>query len=304
VASARKRKSASPKPETLVREEGTPATPSAVEVEEIMKVITEPLPIRLSPLALELTKFFQKDKAASADEGPALPKKWRIIQIADVIHGTPSPTPASRIAIDQTAETAEAKGAAAEAIRAEIFKAETGAAEAAEAEIGATEDPNLEETLEVIDNILLKMTEEESIVDAASTATEKGKEQAEDILEEEDFEFQDLLGQGLTDAEKAELKECAIACGYKPGATLFGGVNEGKLRCLRKRSEAKIVRTLCKSIDLPKLEADLCRYQRHHITGSLLYANFKVTNIFVILLLLLLPFWSCSNEDHFDRAYY
>jgi hypothetical protein len=25
-------------------------------------------------------------------------------------------------------------------------------------------------------------------------------------LEEEDFEFQDLLGQGLTDAEKAELK--------------------------------------------------------------------------------------------------
>jgi hypothetical protein len=51
-------------------------------------------------------------------------------------------------------------------------------------------------------------------------------------LEEEDFEFQDLLGQGLTNAEKTELKKCAIACGYKPGATLFGGVNEGKLRCL------------------------------------------------------------------------
>jgi hypothetical protein len=34
----------------------------------------------------------------------------------------------------------------------------------------------------------------------------RGKKQAEDILEEEDFEFQDLLGQGLTDAEKAELK--------------------------------------------------------------------------------------------------
>jgi hypothetical protein len=110
----------------------------------------------------------------------------------------------------------------------------------------ATEDPNLEETLEVINNILLKMTEEESVVAAASTATEKGKKQAEDILEEEDFEFQDLLGQELTDAEKAELKKCAIACGYKPGATLFGGVNEGKLRCLRNRSEAKIVRTLYK----------------------------------------------------------
>jgi hypothetical protein len=299
VATTRKRKSASSEPEMLVREEDTPATPSAVEVEEIMKVMTKPLPIRLSPLALELTKFFQKDKAASADEGPALPKKRRIIQIADVIHGTPSPTPASKIAIDQTAETAEA-----EATRAEIFKADTGAAEAAEAEIRATEDPNLEETLEVIDNILLKMTEEESVVAAASTATEKGKEQAEDILEEEDFEFQDLLGQGLTDDEKAELKKCAIACGYKPGATLFGSVNEGKLRCLRNRSEAKIVRTLCKNIGLPKLEADLCRYQRHHIAGSLLYANFKVTNIFVILLLLLLSFRSCSNEDRFDRAYY
>jgi hypothetical protein len=74
VASARKRKIASPEPKTLVREEGTPATPSAVEVEEIMKVMTEPLPVKLSPLALELTKFFQKDKAASAEEGPALPK--------------------------------------------------------------------------------------------------------------------------------------------------------------------------------------------------------------------------------------
>jgi hypothetical protein len=42
----------------LVQEEDTPATPSAVEVEEIMKVMTEPLPVKLSPLALELTKFF------------------------------------------------------------------------------------------------------------------------------------------------------------------------------------------------------------------------------------------------------
>ena len=75
MASARNRKTASPEPKTLVREEGTPATPSAVEVEEIMKVMTEPLPVKLSPLALELTKFFQKDKAASAEEGPALPKK-------------------------------------------------------------------------------------------------------------------------------------------------------------------------------------------------------------------------------------
>jgi hypothetical protein len=62
VATTRKRKSASPEPETLVREEDTPATPSAVEVEEIMKVMTEPLPIRLSPLALELTKSCEAEK--------------------------------------------------------------------------------------------------------------------------------------------------------------------------------------------------------------------------------------------------
>jgi hypothetical protein len=214
-----------------------------------------------------------------------LPKKRRIIQIADVIHGTPLPTPASRIVIDQTTE---AKGATAETTtRAETSEAETGAAEAAGVETEATEDLNLDKTLEVIDDILLKMTEEESVVAAASIGTEKGKKQVEDILEGEDFEFQDLHGQELTDAEKAELKRCAMACGYKPGATLFGGVNEGKLRCLRNRSEAKIVRTLYKNIGLPKLEVDLCRYQRHHIAGSLLYANFKVTNIFVILLLLL-----------------
>jgi hypothetical protein len=197
-----------------------------------------------------------------------------------VIHQTPPPVPVSKIIFG---ETAEAEGSAAEA---ETPEAETGEAEATGAETEATEDLNLEDTLEVIDNILLKIAEEEVVVAAASTAAEKGKKQVEDILEEGDFKFQDLLGQELTDAEKEELKKYAIACGYKPGATLFGGVNEGKLRCLRNRNEAKIVRTLSKSIGLPKLEADLCRYQRHHIAGSLLYANFKVINIIAILLLL------------------
>jgi hypothetical protein len=296
VATSRKRKGASPEPETPVREEDIPASPSAVEVEEIMKVMTEPLPIRLSPLALELTKFFQKDKAASAAESPAKPKKRRIIQVTDVIHQTPPPATVPKIPFAETAE-AEATGM-------KTTEAETSETEATGAEAGATEESNLETTLEVIDNILLKMAEEEATVAAVNTATEKGKEQIDEISEGEDFNFQDLLGQELTDAEKEELKKYAISCGYKSGAMLFGGVNEGKLRCLRNRTEAKIVRTLSKSIGLPKVEADLCRYQRHHIAGSLLYTNFKVTNIFVILLLLLLTFGSCSNEDHFDRAYY
>jgi hypothetical protein len=146
-----------------------------------------------------------------------------------VIHQTPPSATVSKVAF---IETAEAKGAAAEATRVEAPEAETDAAEATGAETGATEDPNLEDTLEVIDNILLKMAEEEAVVTAASTTTEKGKKQVEDILEERDFNFQDLLGQELTNAEKEELKKYAISCGYKPGATLFGGVNEGKLRCI------------------------------------------------------------------------
>jgi hypothetical protein len=191
VAAARKRKTASPEPKTLVREEDTPATPSAADVEEIMKVMTEPLPVKLSPLAPELTKFFQKDEAALAEEGPALPKKRRIIQITDVIHQTPPPATVSKVAF---VETAEAKGAAAEATRVETPEAETGAAEATGAETGVTEDPNLENTLEVIDNILLKMANEETVVAAASTATEKGKKQIEDIWKKEILTFKIYLG--------------------------------------------------------------------------------------------------------------
>jgi hypothetical protein len=233
MAAPRKRKAASPKPAspkpmTSAREEEAPATPSAAEVEEILKVMTEPLPVKLSPLAPELTKFFQKDKEASAAESPAKPKKRRIIQVADVIHQTPPPISASKIVIAETigAETTGAKIAGAEATGAEATGATTEA-EATRAEIGTTEDPNLETTLDDIDNILLRMAEEEAAVVAVDTATEKGKEQIEDILEEGNFNFQDILGQELTDAEKEELKKYAISCGYKPGSLLFGGVNEG-----------------------------------------------------------------------------
>jgi hypothetical protein len=206
--------------------------------------------------------------------------------VADVIHQTPPPISASKIVTAETttigaettgAETTGAKTVGAEATGAEVTGATTEA-EATGAETGTTEDPNLETTLDDIDNILLRMAEEEAAVVAVNTTIEKGKKQIEDTLEEEKFNFQDILGQELTDAEKEELKKYAISCGYKPGSLLFGGVNEGKLRCLRNRTEAKVVRTFSKSVGLPKIEANLCRYQRQHIAGSLLYANFKVKN--------------------------
>jgi hypothetical protein len=209
--------------------------------------------------------------------------------VADVIHQTPPPISVSKIVI---VETTGAEATVAETTEAETAGAEATGAEATGAEAETTEDPNLETTLDDIDNILLKMAEEEVAVVAVNTATEKGKEQIEDILEEGNFNFQDLLGQELIGAEKEELKKYAISCGYKPGSLLFGGVNEGKLRCLRNRTEDKVVRTFSKSVGLPKIEADLYRYQRQHIAGSLLYANFKVINsqFFIIVIIIFIFF--------------
>jgi hypothetical protein len=270
IAALKKRNVASPKPTTSAQEEEAPATPSAAEVEEILKVMTEPLPVKLSPLAPELTKFFQKEKEPSAIESPAKPKKRRIIQVADVIHQTLPPTSASKIPFIESTVTAETTATGAKATRAATE------AEATRAETETAEDPNLETTLGDIDNMLLRMAEEEAAAAAVDMTIEKGKEQIEDTLEEENFNFQDILGQELSETEKEELKKYAISCGYKSGSLLFGGVNEGKLRCLRNRTKAKVVRTFSKSVGLPKIEGDLCRYQRQHIAGSLLYANFKV----------------------------
>jgi hypothetical protein len=202
--------------------------------------------------------------------------------LADVIHQTPPPTSASKIPFIESVVTAETTATGAETTGAKATGAATEA-EATRAETETTEDPNLETTLGDIDNMLLKMAEEEAAAAAVDTTIEKGKEQTKDTLEEENFNFQDILGQELSETEKEELKKYDISCGYKPGSQLFGGVNEGKLRCLRNRTEAKVFRTFSKSVGLPKIEADLCWYQRQHIAGSLLYANFKVkTQLFIV----------------------
>jgi hypothetical protein len=143
-------------------------------VEEILKVMTEPLPIKLSPLAPELTKFFQKEKEPSATESPTKPKKRRIIQVADVIHQTPPPTSASKIPFIESVGTAETAATEAEATGAEATGAATEA-EAIRAETETAEDPNLETTLGDIDNILLKMVEEEAAAAVVDTTIEKEK---------------------------------------------------------------------------------------------------------------------------------
>jgi hypothetical protein len=141
------------------------------------------------------------------------------------------------------------------------------------------------------------MAEEEAIAAAVDMAIEKGKEQIEDTLEEENFNFQDILGQELSEAEKEELKKYAISCGYKPGSLLFGGVNEGKLRCLRNRTEAKVFRTFSKSVGLPKIEADLCRYQRQHIAVACSMLISRYNRRFFLIKMF-------SDEGCFGRVYY
>jgi hypothetical protein len=231
-------------------------------VEEILKVMTESLPIKLSPLGPHLTKLFQKEKEPSAAKKPDEPKKRRIIHVVEVIEQTPPLASASK--------TPAVKSTAA---------AEAAPAEAESAEAETAEDVDLDATVAEIDTMLLNAAMEEAAAateEIPGTLAGKGKEKAEDISEEEDFNFQDILGQELSKAEKEELKEYAISCGYRPGALLFGGVNEESLGCLRDHTGAKVIGNISKSVGLPKVEADLSRYRRQHIAGSLFYANFKV----------------------------
>jgi hypothetical protein len=159
----------------------------------------------------------------------------------------------------------------------------TTATEAApsEATAATAKDIHLESTIANIDKILLDMAAEEAAAATEETMAsepEKEKEIAKDTSEDEIFNFQNLIGQELTKAEKEELKEYAISCGYQPGALLFGGVDDEKLGCVRDHTGAKVIGTLSKSIGFPKLETDISRYRRQHIVGSLFYSNFKVNN--------------------------
>jgi hypothetical protein len=126
------------------------------------------------------------------------------------------------------------------------------------------EATNLESTLSAIDKVLLDLAAEETAAAAEevlAAVPKKGKEIVEDISEEKGFNFQNIIGQELFKAEKEELQEYDIFCGYQPGAMLFGGINEEALGCIRDRTGAMIISTLSKSVGFPKLEADISSYQ-------------------------------------------
>jgi hypothetical protein len=195
------------------------------------------------------------------------PKRQRIIAVTEVIDKTPP-----RASIQKTAA---AEGTAI---------AEGRASEVAATEAATAEDTNLETTIENIVKILTEDIGEAATVteEIMATVPEKGKEIAEETSDDEAYSFQNLIGQKLTKDEIEELKDYAKSCGYKPGALLFGGVDDKKLGCIRDQTGAKVIGTLSKSIGFPKLETDISRYRRQHIVGSLFYSNFKVNNLFSV----------------------
>jgi hypothetical protein len=133
VAALKKRKAATPEPKVTEMEEETPSTPPVAEVEEILKVMTESLPIKLlSPLGPELMKLLNEVGRALNYKKVNGQKKRRISTIMEAIERTPPLALA----------TAEAN-----------ISAEAAA---------ATEAANLEVTLSGIDKMILVMPTEET----------------------------------------------------------------------------------------------------------------------------------------------
>jgi hypothetical protein len=279
VVTLKKRKTATPEPKMAEIEEDAPSTLSAAEVEEILKVMTESLPVKLlCPLRPKLTKLLQKKDEPSAEKKAIGPKKQRIVTVMQAIEETPPPASSSKM---------------------------TPAAEvAASAEAATAEATNLESTLYAIDKVLLDLAAEETVAaveEVLAVMPEKGKEIAEDSSEGQGFSFQNLVGQELSEAEKEEMQEYAISCGYQPGAMLFGGINEEALGCIRDHTGVNIISTLSKSVGFSKPEADISSYRRQHIVGNLFYSNFKVKLFFLIFYFFIIK-QKISGEGYFVQS--
>jgi hypothetical protein len=194
--------SAEPKVDETMKETLNPSPPTAVEVAEILKVMTESPPFKLiSPLRLELTNLLQKMKVPSATEEKVGGQKKR--RIVNVIQ-----------AIEKTSPSALAVKAA--------IPAETEDAGRAEAEELAT-------TMSEIDKLTSDLVVEETGVaaeESMAVVPDKGKKVVDTPSGEKDFDLRHLSGQELSKEDKLELKEFAMCCGYQPGSMIFGGVDE------------------------------------------------------------------------------
>jgi hypothetical protein len=244
--------SVEPKVDEAPKETLNPSSPIAVEVAENLKEMTKTPPFKLiSPLRSELTNLLQKLKVPLAmEEKAGGHKKQRIVNIMQAIEQTPPSASAVKAAIPVDTEVA-----------------------------GGAEAEELATTMSEIDKLISDVVAEETDVaaeESMAAVPDKGKKIDDTPSEEKGFDLRHLGGQELSEEDKLELKEFAMACGYQQGYMLFGGVDEEILGCIRDRAGAKIMGTLSKSIGFPKLKSDISCYRRQHIVGSLFYSNFTV----------------------------
>jgi hypothetical protein len=159
VLSSKKRKDSIPEQKSIDEEEKTSATSSDAEIEEILKVMTETLPVKLSPLGLHLTKLFHNEKEPTKTKA-SRPKRQRIVTVTEVIETTPSRAPTLKVpAIESMTAT--------EAVPSEA------AAEEARAKDANSEGINLESIAADIDEMLLNMAAEETAAATEETTAAK-----------------------------------------------------------------------------------------------------------------------------------
>jgi hypothetical protein len=236
--------------------EEAPSTPSAADVAEILRVMTDSPHFKLlSPLGSELTQFLQKkEQPLAAKEKVEGQKKRRIVNVMQAIEGTPPSASAAKIV---TAAGAEADAAA---------------------EVKNTNEA--ETKMLDIDRLISDVVKDVVIEEEMVAASCKEREIDASPSGEKYFDLRHLGGQELCEEDKSELREFAVSYGYQLRALLFGVVDEEILGCIRDHVGAKIVGTLSKSVGFPKLEADIGCYRQQHI------ASFKVMPLTRLLLLL------------------
>jgi hypothetical protein len=159
--------------------EKTPSSPSAAEMVEILKVMTESPPFKLlSPLGSELTKLLQKKETPSATEEKLEgQKKRRIVNVMQAIEKMPPSASVTKAAILADAE-------------------DTSKAEAED--LAAT----MLEIDKPVSDVVADVVAEENM----AAVTDKGKKIDNTPLDEKDFDLRHLGGQELSEDDKLELK--------------------------------------------------------------------------------------------------
>jgi hypothetical protein len=182
VLTSKKRKESIPEQKSIDEEEKTSATSSDAEIEEILKVMTETLLVKLSPLGLHLTKLFHNEKEPAKAKA-SRPKRQRIVTVTEVIETTPPRAPTLKMPTIEIMTATEAVPSEA-------------AAEEARAEDANSEGINLESIAADIYKMLLNMAAEETAADTEETMAAKPEKGGitEDTSEDETFDFRNLVG--------------------------------------------------------------------------------------------------------------